>query len=95
MASTRRVKSYLDVKRSVEAHLEVPLFVLVEESQEALLEDRCGERIRKNNDTVGRIGQGLHLLQTDLVQATSEEIDDVSVVRHPGCQSLVELPSKC
>ena len=81
----------LDVKGGIEAHLEETLVILVENTQEALFEDRRGEGIGEDDDAVGGIGQGFHLEQTDLVETASKQIDSVSVVGGTFCEGLVEL----
>lgn len=43
---------YLDIEGSIEAHLQVPLFIFVEDAQETLLENGSGERVGKNHDTI-------------------------------------------
>ena len=67
------------------------LLVLVEYAKEALLEDGRGEGVGEHDDTVCRVGHRLHLQQADLVKAAGEQVDDVTVVRSPLRQSLVEL----
>ena len=57
----------LDVEGGVEAHLEVTLFVLVEDAEEALFEDRGGEGIGEDDDTVRRVRHRFHLEQTNLI----------------------------
>ena len=52
---------YLNVESGVEAHLQLPLIILVEHAQEALLEDGSREGVREHNDTICRVGEGLHL----------------------------------
>lgn len=72
--------SYLDVESGVESHLKMSLVILVEDTQETLLEDGGCERIRQHNDTIGRIGKRFHLEQADLIQTSGKEINDVSVI---------------
>jgi hypothetical protein len=61
------VKTDLDVKRRVEAHLEMTLIILVEQTQKALFEDRGCERVGEDNNTIRRARQRFHLLQPDLI----------------------------
>ena len=56
------------------------MLILVEQPQEALFEDGGSEGVGENDNTVRRVGQGFHFLQTNLIQASGEEIDDVSIV---------------
>jgi hypothetical protein len=67
------------------------LIILVKYPQETLLEDGRGERIRQHNNTVRRVGERLHLQETDLVQATGKEVDSMSIVRGPLGETFVEL----
>ena len=83
--------THLNVESGIEAHLQESSLVLVEHTEEALLEDGCRERVRQDDDTIGRVWHGLHLEQSDLIQATGEQVDDVTVVRRPLCETLVEL----
>lgn len=87
-------QTYLDVKCGVEAHLQSPLVVFVEYTQEALLEDGGGEGVGKDDDTVRRVGHGLHFQKTDLVQATGEKVDCVAVVGRALGQALIELKNE-
>lgn len=48
-------KTYLDIKSCIETHLEVAKLILVEHTEETLLEDRRGERIGQYNNTIGRV----------------------------------------
>jgi len=48
--------TYLYIKRSIEAHLQEIIVILVENSEETLLKDRCRKRIRQDNNAVSRIG---------------------------------------
>ena len=83
--------THLNIESSIEAHLQESSLVLVEHAKETLLEDGCRERVGQDYDTIGRVWHGLHLKQSDLVQATGEQVDDVTVVRRPLCEALIEL----
>lgn len=85
--------TYQDLESSVEAHLQVPVVVFVERSQETLLEDRSHERVGDDHETVGSVGEGLHLEQTDLIETTSVNVDGVTILRCALGQSLVVLLS--
>ena len=57
----------LNVKGSVESHLQKPCTILVEHPQEALLEDGSREGIGEDDDTVRRVRHRFHLEQTNLI----------------------------
>jgi hypothetical protein len=83
--------THLYIKRGIEAHLQMTLIILVEHPQEALLEYGSCEGVRQHDDPIRRIGQGLHLQQTDLVETASKQVDGMAVI---GCalgQAFVEL----
>ena len=86
--------THLDVERRVEAHLEVTLLVLGEDALEALLEDRHGERIGEDHVAVREVAERLHLEESDLVEASSEDVDGMTVLRCSPCERLVELRSQ-
>lgn len=86
--------TYLNVKGGVETHSEMAFFVLFEQTVEALLEDRCCERIRDHHDTIRVVRQRLHLQQADLVQAPSKQVDSMPVLARPLRQSFVELDTR-
>ena len=46
----------LNVERRVESHLKVSLVILVEDTQETLLEDGGGKRVGQDDGTVCRVG---------------------------------------
>jgi len=83
--------TYLNVKGSVEAHLEVSLIILVKETQETLLEDGGGKRVGQDDGTVCRVGHRFHFQETDLVKATSEKVDCMAVVGSALGEAFVEL----
>lgn len=70
------------------------LIVLVEQTQETLLKDRGGKRVREDDDTIRRARQRLHLLQTDLIETSGKEIDDMTIVGGAFAEGFVEL-SQC
>ena len=43
---------YLNIKRCVKAHLKVSLFVLCEDTEEGLLENRSSKGVREDHDTI-------------------------------------------
>lgn len=75
----------------VESHEQVVLVVLVEDAHERLLvHGRC-KAIRQNHVSTGAVRKAAHLEQTDLVKTTSEDINDVAVLRHALGEVLVKL----
>lgn len=69
----------LNFQRRIKPHLKVSFIVLVKHSQETLLENRRNKRVGKHNNTIGRIRQGFHLLQTNLVEAARKDINGMSI----------------
>lgn len=83
--------SALDVKGSVEAHLQVALVVLLEDAMETLLENTHLETIGKDHVAIGHVAETLHLEQTNLVETTGKYINGVTVARSTLGHGLVEL----
>ncbi len=65
-------KTHLNIERGIETHLKVPLIILIEDAKETLFENRCCERVGKNDSSVRGTWKGLHFQQTDLVKTTGE-----------------------
>ena len=61
------------------------LIVLVEYTEETLLENSSSEGIGQDYDTVRRVGQGSHLKEANLIEATAEKVDSMTVVRSSKC----------
>jgi ribosomal protein L16/L10AE len=81
----------LHVKCSVEAHLQMTLSVFIEHSKETLFEDRRGEGVGQNDDTICRVGKRSHLEQSDLVEATSKQVYSMSILRGAFRKAFVKL----
>jgi len=80
-----------DLQTGVEAHEQVVVGVLVEDSGERLLvHGRC-EAVCQDHVSSGHICQTSHLEQADLVETSGKDIDDMAVVCDALGQSLVEL----
>ncbi len=41
--------------------------------------------------TTGRIGESLHFKETNLIQTTGEDVDDMTVVRNAFSQGIIKL----
>ena len=70
-----------DLEIGVEAHKQVVVLVLVEDTSERLLvHGRC-EAVRQDHVSTCGVDKPLHFKKTDLIQTTSKNIDNVTVVR--------------
>lgn len=69
----------------------MPLGILVENPNKALLENGRRKRVGQDNHTIGHIGQQLHLEQPDLIQTPSKQIDRVSILGSAFRQAFVKL----
>lgn len=70
----------LDIKGGVETHTKMTLSIFVKHAMEARLEYGSSERIGDDHDTVGVVGERLHLQQTYLVETPSKYIDSVPIL---------------
>jgi hypothetical protein len=69
----------------------VTVLVLGEDALETLLEDGHVERVGEDHVSVGEVAERLHLEETDLVEASSEDVDGVSVLSCTASKGFVEL----
>lgn len=70
-----------DFEIGVETHEKVVIFVLVEDTGERLLVHRRCEAVRQDHVSTSGVNEPLHLKETDLIQTTSKDIDNVAIVR--------------
>jgi len=80
----------LHLERGVEAHLQVPMLVLVKDLLEALLEDTHLEAVDEQLVPVRDIAQRMHLEQADLVQAARKHVNRMPIRGSAAAQVLVE-----
>jgi hypothetical protein len=91
--NTKRIRedSYLYIERRIEPHEKESLIILVEQTQKTLLEDGSRKRIGEYDDTIGRIWQGPHLQQTNLIETSSKQVDRVTVVGRSLSKTFIKL----
>ena len=61
LVNVQNRKAYQDLESTVESHLQVTLLILSERPEQTLFENGSHERIGDDHETVGSVGQRLHL----------------------------------
>ena len=86
-ASNLQLLSRQNFQGSVETHEEVIICVFVEHPRKGLFVHGRREAVGQDHVTTSRIREALHFEEANLIQASSEDVNDVTIV----CNSLGEI----
>jgi hypothetical protein len=78
---------------SVETHKQVIVAILVKDTSEGLPVHGRREAVCQDHVAAGGVGESLHFEQTDLVETSGENIDNVAIVCDALREVVIELGS--